>query len=1017
MLRIAIALVTVSLVSLQDRVNAQATVPPAPTNLVAVTGFNAVTLTWNPVSTATSYNVKRSTSVGGPYTTIATGVASTNYADPLASPGTAIYYVVSGVNGHGEGANSKPASALQANFLKANGCDLRDQGGTGQVVALRGVNLGGWLYFEGWMCPATLGTNSNALEFDVWTNFISRFGQATTDTLLDTWRANWITTNDLDVVASAGMNLVRCPFSFDTFQSQPELPSVLLANVSWRPDAAAFKHLDWLVRECARRNIYVVFDHHHPEGLDDETLYQTPAYIDRFVHIWQRIASRYAGNPTVVGYDIVNESYGDPNRNAVWNSAYQAIRAVDPDHCVIVEYYDIPSAVSSINTYGWQNVLSSTHDYWNSWVSISNALGLERAAPPGTTVCPSYVGEFMDGGTGVPRIPYYNDSGAPWTAWTLKTVDQRNWSMFNADFNGPQANTNYVPDLLNDPAPVIASKWSLWRTPPAARVNFGSSAVNAYSGPVARNAAYVLPANGSLAITANMLLTNVATLNQLAQLALTNVAAGRTGHGVLSATANGYLYQPDAGFEGLDAFTYQAVDQRLHLSSLNPGTVSLNVGVPPTPVGLSAQNGAGVVNLTWQAAMFATGYNVKRATVSGGPYSLLASGITSAAYADTNVFTCQPYFYAVSATDPGYESPNSSEAFGQATGSLPPQFQTANVGAVGPPGNAYSCGGVFTVAGSGSDIWGTADSFRFVYASLTGDGEIRARVASVANTDAWAKAGVMIRENLTAGARNVCQVISYGNGSSFQSRASAGGSSYSAGNLGLAPYWVRLTRTNNTFAGYISPDGINWTVVGSTNISMAASVYGGLAVTAHNNSLVNLSVLDNVTASFITNLPPAVQWVAPTNGAVFIQPNAVSLTVAASDADGTVTNVAFYNGASLLGAGSTGHGNTYSLTWSNVPVGNLTLSAVASDNLSATNVPATAMVTVQPLTLTIVSGTATNGPITLSFSGQTGQSYIVEVSTNLTNWSPLQTNTATAGALLITDTNTSSPQRFYRLRQ
>ena len=62
-------------------------------------------------------------------------------------------------------------------------------------------------------------------------------------------------------------------------------------------------------------------------------------------------------------------------------------------------------------------------------------------------------------------------------------------------------------------------------------------------------------------------------------------------------------------------------------------------------------------------------------------------------------------------------------------------------------------GGTFTVNGGGVDIWGTSDQFRFVYQQLTGNGEIIARVTSLTNTDPWAKAGVMVREDLTANAR------------------------------------------------------------------------------------------------------------------------------------------------------------------------------------------------------------------------------------------------------------------------
>jgi hypothetical protein len=85
--------------------------PSAPTGLTAAGGIAKVTLNWNAVGTATSYNVKRSTTSGGPYGTIASGVTSTTYVDTSVTGGTTYHYVVSAVNPQGESANSSQASA------------------------------------------------------------------------------------------------------------------------------------------------------------------------------------------------------------------------------------------------------------------------------------------------------------------------------------------------------------------------------------------------------------------------------------------------------------------------------------------------------------------------------------------------------------------------------------------------------------------------------------------------------------------------------------------------------------------------------------------------------------------------------------------------------------------------------------------------------------------------------------------------------------------------------------------
>lgn len=89
---------------------APAAPPPVPTGLAAAAGDKAITLTWNASTGASTYNVKRSTTSGGPYTQIAAST-STTYVDAPLTNGTTYYYVVSSVNSFGESANSAEISA------------------------------------------------------------------------------------------------------------------------------------------------------------------------------------------------------------------------------------------------------------------------------------------------------------------------------------------------------------------------------------------------------------------------------------------------------------------------------------------------------------------------------------------------------------------------------------------------------------------------------------------------------------------------------------------------------------------------------------------------------------------------------------------------------------------------------------------------------------------------------------------------------------------------------------------
>lgn len=85
--------------------------PSAPTNLAAASGNGQINLTWSGSGGATGYSVKRSLTDGGPYETIASGVASAAYTDANINYGTVYYYVVSATSAAGESANSNQASA------------------------------------------------------------------------------------------------------------------------------------------------------------------------------------------------------------------------------------------------------------------------------------------------------------------------------------------------------------------------------------------------------------------------------------------------------------------------------------------------------------------------------------------------------------------------------------------------------------------------------------------------------------------------------------------------------------------------------------------------------------------------------------------------------------------------------------------------------------------------------------------------------------------------------------------
>jgi regulation of enolase protein 1 (concanavalin A-like superfamily) len=181
---------------------------------------------------------------------------------------------------------------------------------------------------------------------------------------------------------------------------------------------------------------------------------------------------------------------------------------------------------------------------------------------------------------------------------------------------------------------------------------------------------------------------------------------------------------------------------------------------------------------------------------------------------------------------------------------LPAPRVTADIGSVGLAGSANWDAGTYTISGSGAGVYASSDAFRYVYQPSNGDCSITVRVQSLTNTTVSAKTGVMIRESLAANARCAGVYVTPSSGIQFIWRSTAGSMVSIATKTGLvAPYWVRITRTGNTFKAFYSSNSSSWTQL-STNksISMAASSYLGTAVTSGTTSASSTGVITNESA-------------------------------------------------------------------------------------------------------------------------------------------------------------------------
>ncbi len=270
------------------------------------------------------------------------------------------------------------------------------------------------------------------------------------------------------------------------------------------------------------------------------------------------------------------------------------------------------------------------------------------------------------------------------------------------------------------------------------------------------------------------------------------------------------------------------------------------------PTILNAQVGNARAVLSWTGVNGAESYNIERSTTSGGPYSTIATGVLSPCYNDLTLANGVTYYYVVAAVNSaGAVGPLSPQAtVTTVTTSLPVPWTDSDVGATGLAGSASYSNGVFTVNGAGNDIWSSSSQFHYAYTPIIGPFTATVEVLTEQDTNAWTKAGLLATQSLNPEDVFNDIVVTPGNGIVDQQRTSFDGGPSQPGSLtGLkAPYWVRMVRNGPTLTTYAAPDGVTWTEVGTTSISMSDPIYIGLCDCAHTSTpTLNASTFANFT--------------------------------------------------------------------------------------------------------------------------------------------------------------------------
>ena len=332
-------------------------------------------------------------------------------------------------------------------------------------VILNGINLGGWLIMESWMCPL-YDPKAEIAYSDILSILNKRFGKEKTNELIKTYQDNFITENDFKIIEGLGFNCVRIPFWYKNFTDN---------NGNIIKNSDGYKYIDFALEQCKKHNLYAILDMHGCPGgqsVDHSTgtigkneLYDNKKNLDIMESLWVDIAKHYKDNKYVLAYDIMNEpqNNGGKNYKNAWepeseeavsrtNSVYdrmiKAIRAVDKDHLISVEGIWTLNVLPNPTTMGWTNMLYQLHLYDTTEGMIDYRISECTTSRDDFDIA-CLVGEYNNKSFEKLATSKYIDNKISRIKWTYKTlsVNYDGWGLYDKDFKKLDINTALYTEI------------------------------------------------------------------------------------------------------------------------------------------------------------------------------------------------------------------------------------------------------------------------------------------------------------------------------------------------------------------------------------------------------------------------------------------------------------------------------------------------------------------------------------------------------------------------------------------
>ena len=213
----------------------------------------------------------------------------------------------------------------------------------GERLLIQGTNLGNWLNPEGYMFG--LRKTNSAWMIDLMVKQL--IGPDAAADFWQAFRTNYVTKADIDFIAAQGANTIRLPFNYKLFTDEDYMGQT--------GQKQPFQLIDRVVEWCKADGLYLILDMHDCPGsqtgdnIDDgygyPWLFESERSQQLFCDIWQQIARHYQDEPTILGYELMNEPIAHYFENKdtlytllqpLYKRAVKAIRTVDQNHVILL---------------------------------------------------------------------------------------------------------------------------------------------------------------------------------------------------------------------------------------------------------------------------------------------------------------------------------------------------------------------------------------------------------------------------------------------------------------------------------------------------------------------------------------------------------------------------------------------------------------------------------------------------------------------------------------------------------